>query len=223
MNARLLVRMQIHNFLFALNSVIQCLNVDTRVKISANLARKATTHANRNARGRCFVAIFVEESAMEVIPAHPAIRNVRYHVCIQNVLVNAAISVHHVLRTVTGSAFTRESVVLCVEPHVTDCLVISDATNCLPAVIAVLVSVAKIAQMFRFASNAAPPRLRRTLSTCLSSIHTKNKTWIMIRSSSYSVGTFIQPPLWTELWKSTKAMKSTKRGISLGCKYYPRH
>jgi len=131
-----------------------------------------------------------------------------------------------VLRTVTGSAFTRESVVLCVEPHVTDCLVISDATNCLPAVIAVLVSVAKIAQMFRFASNAAPPRLRRTLSTCLSSIHTKNKTWIMIRSSSYSVGTFIQPPLWTELWKSVSLQTNRRASTQLttfSLSYSPLH
>ncbi len=56
------------------------------------LARMVNTHANKNARGRYFVATFAEESAMVQSPANPATRNVRYHVYIQNVWVNAAIS-----------------------------------------------------------------------------------------------------------------------------------
>jgi hypothetical protein len=52
----------------------------------------------------------------------------------------------------------RESATLCAEHHVSDYLAISDATNYLHVVIAALVSVAKIVQTLRFASNAAPSR-----------------------------------------------------------------
>ncbi len=80
------------------------------------------------------------------------------------------------LKIVIGNAVMRESVALCAEHHVTNYLAIFVVTNYLHVVIAALVSVEKIVQMIRTALNAAQSRLRRTLSTCLNSIHTKNKT-----------------------------------------------
>jgi hypothetical protein len=57
----------------------------------------------------------------------------------------------------------------------------TDATDCLPVVIAAQVFVANIAQMSRFALNAALSRQRRALLTCMNLIRMKNKTLTLIQ------------------------------------------
>lgn len=102
------------------------------------------------------------------------------------------LSVHHVLKTVIGSVFIKDNVISFAVPLATDFLVIFAAINCYPVVIAVLVFVARIALVSRFASNAALLGLKGTSLICLNLIPMKTKIWTLTRSSSCNVGTFIQ-------------------------------